>query len=70
MRNWQASENPPRHWKPTRRHLRDVALRRDFHSHPYPEDWFPLRDLPWRYVVTLAEGIEKFNRMNPAVRGV
>lgn len=69
-RNWAASENPPRHFKPTARHLRDLALRRAIDEEARSV-YVPLNEMPWPYVVALAEGIERFRRMNPTnSRGV
>lgn len=58
-RNYAASENPPKHWKPTRRHLRDLAR---------TEGWYSLRNMPWPHLLALIEGLERFERLNPTRR--
>lgn len=69
-RNWAASENPPRRWKPTAKHLRDVARAADH------EVYRRLEELRWPNVVNLAEGmilgegIERFLRFHPTMKGV
>jgi hypothetical protein len=64
-RNWQSLENPPRHFRPTASHLRDVARRGDY-SLPPGSVYVPLPDLSWPAVVTLAEGIERFIKLHPS----
>jgi hypothetical protein len=62
-RNYQASENPPKHWKPTARHLRDVASQRALDEET--RHYHALTDLAPNARLALAEGIARFIRLNP-----
>jgi len=66
-RNWQASENPPRNSYHTGSHSphddpRDTISRLD------GGEYVKLQDVPWPVVVTLAESIERWDRLNPIRR--
>ena len=66
-RNWAASENPPRNTYRTGSISRQDDLRDTIASLDGGE-YAPLQELPWPVVVTLAEALERFQRLNPSRR--
>lgn len=66
-RNWQADQNPPRHWRPKARISRDV----DPGSPIYLTDgtnYVPLRQLPQPVKEVVYEAIDRWDRLNPIRR--
>lgn len=59
MRNYAASENPPRHWKPKRQDALRGAI-----GHPPDAKYIPLWRLSQTERRVLIESVERFNRLH------
>ncbi len=63
MRNYAASENPPRRWRRRPEKSRHVAPRWLIYLTDGTE-YVPLHQLPQRVRETICEAVERFNRLH------